>query len=42
MLANGTHACSVGLITLMREDHNPIYGQIKESKLYFCMWAVSP
>lgn len=42
MLAHGTHACSMGLIPQMREDHNPIHGQINESKLYFCTWAVSP
>lgn len=42
MLAHGTHACSMGLIPQMRKDHNPIHGQINESKLYFCTWAVSP
>lgn len=42
MLAHRTHACSVGLITQMWEDHNPIHGQINERKLYLCRWAVSP
>lgn len=42
MLAHGTHACSMGLIPQMREDHNPIHGQINERKLYLCRWAVSP